>query len=100
MLASIAEREQFRSLLAAKIRNNGEESVIPHQDLGLFRKFSARMLHDVVEPAGGQDRVHPEHGLGHEADKVAGLGPTGVDGLIFSNLYGICVSLFYRLIRK
>ena len=31
------------------------------------------MLHDVVEPAGGQDGVHPDHRLGHETDEVAGL---------------------------
>ena len=39
------------------------------------------MFHDVVEPAGGQDGVHPDHRLGHEADEVAGLGAAGVDGL-------------------
>ena len=31
------------------------------------------MLHDVVEPAGGQDGVHPDHRLGHETDEVAGV---------------------------
>ena len=39
------------------------------------------MLHDVVEPTGGQDGVHPDHRLGHEADEVAGLGTASVDGL-------------------
>ena len=43
--------------------------------------FLACMLHDVVEPAGGQDGVHPDHRLGHETDEVAGLGATGIDGL-------------------
>jgi len=31
------------------------------------------MFYDVVEPAGRQDGVHPDHRLGHEADEVAGL---------------------------
>ena len=39
------------------------------------------MHHDVVEPAGGQDGMHPDHWFGHEADEVAGLGATGFDSL-------------------
>lgn len=39
------------------------------------------MHHNVVEPAGGQNGVHPDHRLGHETNEVAGLGATGIDGL-------------------